>query len=48
MSRGSGGAITPGSEYSGGTSTGSSTGSTGATGGSTYTGFTTDSDPDRL
>jgi hypothetical protein len=48
MSPGSGRAITPGSEYSGGTSTGSTTGSAGATGGSTYTGFTTDSDPDRL
>ena len=45
---GSGGAMTPGSGYSGGTSTGSTTGSAGATGGSTYTGSTADFDPDRL
>jgi gas vesicle protein len=43
-----GGAMTPGSGYAGGTSTGTTTGSTSTTGGSTYTGSTADYDPDRL
>ncbi len=47
MAPGSGGALTSGSGYTGGTSTGSTTGSTGTTGGSTYTGSTADFDPDR-
>jgi hypothetical protein len=47
MAPGSGGAITPGAGYTGGTSTGT-TGSSGTTGGSTYTGSTADFDPDRL
>jgi len=45
---GSGGAMTPGSGYTGGTSAGSTTGSSGTTGGSTYTGSTGDVDPERL
>jgi hypothetical protein len=48
MAPGSSGAMTPGTGYSGGTSTGSTTGSSGTTGGSTYTGSTADFDPDRL
>jgi hypothetical protein len=42
MSPGSGGSMTPGGGYAGGTSSG------GATGGSTYTGPTGGFDPDRL